>query len=279
MGDHDSLVLTLAQVGKHFVHLVNQRCVACEVLDLLVRDDKSADGLGKVDQKRRVSHVIFSDLSLIVSKLGKVLLAPGSENGQAHHSVAYHDGAVLDKHRVIDTHQESLLQDKADMSVQFVETIVDVALLPVLAIVEGDFLRVSEQVAMERPVLALKACFLGGKAAEWRGNHSNDETRESVPTESDSGTFPAHKLGKFPREQDHIKGRLHDVDVQSREAASPLFAILRQPLIRVGDAIVQVADLVVMHVAQVLFVEVGRQSLAEQKRQLLLDVVNARVDH
>lgn len=115
MGDHHSLVLTLAQVLKHFVHLVNQRCVACEVLDLLVRDDKSADSLGKVDQKRRVSHIIFSDLSLIVSKLGEILFTLGSENGQANHSVADHDSAVLDKHRVIDTHQESLLQDKADV--------------------------------------------------------------------------------------------------------------------------------------------------------------------
>jgi len=134
---------------------------------------------------------------------------------------------------------------------------------------------VSEQIAVERPVLALKACFLGGKTAERRGNQSNDEARESVPTESDGGTFPAHEFGKFSREQDHIKGRLHDVDVQSGEATSPLFAILRQPLVRVGDAVVQVADLVVVHVAQVLFVKVRCQSLAEQKRQLLLDVVNA----
>jgi len=98
LGDHHSLVLTLAQVGKHLIHLVDQGCVACEVLDLLVRDDKSADGLGKVDQKGRVSHVIFSDLSLIVSKLGQILFTFGSENGQANDSVANHDGAVLDKH-------------------------------------------------------------------------------------------------------------------------------------------------------------------------------------
>ncbi len=86
---------------------------------------------------------------MIISELGKVLLAVGAEDGEADHSVAHHDGTVLHQHRVVDSHQESLLQNKADMRVEFIESVIDVAFLPVLTVVEGDFFGVGEEIAVK----------------------------------------------------------------------------------------------------------------------------------
>ena len=85
---------------------------------------------------------------MIVAKFGKILLAVGAEDGKANHSVAHHDGAVLHQHRVVDTHQESLLENKADMRVKFIESVIDVAFLPVLSVVKGDFFGMSEQITV-----------------------------------------------------------------------------------------------------------------------------------
>ena len=120
-GNHDALILPIAQVCEHLVHLVDQRRVASQVLHLFVRYNKATDCLGEIDQQRRVANIVLCDLSLIVAKLGEVLLAVGTKNGKADDCVADHDSAVLHQHRVIDAHQESLLQHEADVRVQLLE--------------------------------------------------------------------------------------------------------------------------------------------------------------
>ena len=61
-------------------------------------------------------------------------------------------------------------------------------------------------------------------------------------------------------------------------AGRPLLSILSQTLVRVGDTVVQVADLVVVHVLQVGSMEILGETLAVHEGKLLLDVVDARVD-
>ena len=46
-------------------------------------------------------------------------------------------------------------------------------------------------------------------------------------------------------------------------------------MIRIGDTVVQVADLIIVHVPQILLVEVACEPLSEEKGQLLLDIVDA----
>ena len=216
---------------------------------------------------------------MIISEFSQVLLAIGSKDGQTNDSVADHDGAILDQHGVVDAHQEALLEHEADVAVQLVEAGVDVALLPLVTIVEGYFFGMRQQVVVERSILSLKALFLGCQSAErWR-NESDDEAREGVPREGEGGSLPSDQLRQLLGEQNHVQEGLDDVDVQCREAAGPLLCILSQPLVWVGNPVVQVADLVVVHVAQVVRVEVRRQTAAVQQRQFLLDVVDARVDH
>lgn len=96
--DHHSLVLAVAQVSEHLVHLMDECGVAGQILNLLVGDDQSTDSFSQVNQERRVSHVVLCDLSLIIAELGQVLFAVGAEDGQADDSVANHDCAVLDEH-------------------------------------------------------------------------------------------------------------------------------------------------------------------------------------
>lgn len=102
--NHDALVLTLAQITQHLLHLVDQRGVTRQVLHLLVRDDEAANCLGQVNQERRVANVVLRDLSLIVSVFGEISCTVGTEDGQTDDSVANHDGTVFDEHRIVDAH-------------------------------------------------------------------------------------------------------------------------------------------------------------------------------
>ena len=111
---------------------------------------------------------------MIVTKLGKVLAALRTEDGEADDCVANHDGAILDQHRVVDAHQEALLQDKADMRVESIETVVDVSLFPFVSIVESDLFRVSQQVAMEGAILTFESLLLSGQSAESRGDQTDN---------------------------------------------------------------------------------------------------------
>lgn len=273
--NHDALIVATTEIFEDFVHLVDEGGVSRQILDLLVGDNKTADGLRQVNQKRRVANVILRDLSLIITELRKVLAALRTEDGQANDSVANHDGAILDQHRVIDAHQESLLQHKADMGVKPIETVVDVFSLPFVSIVEGDLLGMSEKIAVEGSVFTFESLFLGGKSTESRGDEADNESRETVPSESDGRAFPSDEFGELLGEEEHVKEWLDKVDVQARKTGGPLVSILGQTLIGVSNTVVQVANLVVMHVVQIVFVEVLGESCAEQETKLLLNVVDS----
>lgn len=276
--DHYALVPAVLQVIQHLVHLVDERGVARKVLDFLVRDHQATDRFRQINQQRRVPHIVLRDLSLIISELGEVFLGVGAEDGEADDGVAGHDGAVLDEHGVVDAHEEALLEDEADVAVELVEARVDVLALPVLPVVEGDFLGVGQHLRVQRAVLALEALLLRGQPAEGRGDQPDHQPGEAVPGEGDGGALPADQLAQLAAEQDHVEHGLDHVDVQVGQAGGPLLGVLRQPLVGVRNAVVQVANLVVVHVAQVHAVEVVGQPLAELQGQLLLDVVDARVD-
>ena len=115
LGDHDSLVSAVGKVIEHLVHLVDERGVAGQVLHLLVGDDQAADGLRQVDEERGVAHVVLRDLSLVISEFSEVLARLRSEYGQADDGVANHHSSVLDKHAIIDAHQEPLLEHETDV--------------------------------------------------------------------------------------------------------------------------------------------------------------------
>ena len=135
-----------------------------------------------------------------------------------------------------------------------------------------------EQVTVQGPILALQPLLLRRQAAESRRDEADDIAREGVPGEGKGGTLPTDELAELFREQDHVQKWLDEVDVQRGEARGPLLRVLGQPLVRIGNAVVQVADLVVVHVAQVRRVEILRQSLPVHQGELFLDVIDARVD-
>lgn len=114
-------------------------------MNFLVRDNKSTDGFSQVDQKRTVLDVITSDLRRIALVFGKVLSGSGSKNGKTNNSVTNHGGSVLYKHGVEDSHQEFLSEDHISVSVESVETCVNVGFLPLLAIVESDLFRMRKE--------------------------------------------------------------------------------------------------------------------------------------
>ena len=115
LGDHDSLVSTVGEVVENLVHLVDERRVAGQVLHFLVGDNQAADSFRQVDEERRVAHVVLRDLSLVISEFSEVLTGLRAEDWETDDRVADHHSTILDKHAIIDAHQESLLEDEADM--------------------------------------------------------------------------------------------------------------------------------------------------------------------
>ena len=115
LGDHDSLVPAVGEVLENLVHLVDERRVAGQVLHFLVGDNQAADSLRQVDEERGVAHVVLRDLSLVISEFSEVLTGLRAEDWETNDRVADHHSAILDKHAIIDAHQESLLEDEADM--------------------------------------------------------------------------------------------------------------------------------------------------------------------
>lgn len=131
---------------------------------------------------------------------------------------------------------------------------------------------------MQGAIFTLKPLLLCCQTTEGRGDQPDDVAGECVPREGQGWSLPADEFAKFLREEDHVEKWLDKVDVERGETAGPLFGILGQPLVRVGDAVVEVADFVVVHVAKVSLVEVLGQTFTIHECKLLLDVVNARVD-
>ena len=113
--DHDSLVSAVGKVVKHLVHLVDERGVAGQVLHFFVRDNETSDRLSQVDQERGVAYVVLCDLSLVIAEFGEVLTGLRAKNWKTNDCVADHHSAILNKHAVIDAHQESLFEDEADV--------------------------------------------------------------------------------------------------------------------------------------------------------------------
>jgi hypothetical protein len=54
-------VFAMGEIVKDFFHFVNERGVACELLDLFVGDYNAADGLSQVNKKGGVADVVAGD--------------------------------------------------------------------------------------------------------------------------------------------------------------------------------------------------------------------------
>jgi len=276
--DHNALVSTNLEVFKDVIHLVDERSVTSEGLDFFVRDNKSSNSFSQVDQKRTVLNVVTGDGGSVAFSLSEVLGSFGSEYGETNNGVTNHSGSVLNEHGIKDTHQEFLTQDHVGVSVKSVEASINVLLLPLLTIVESDFFRVSKELIVQVTVLALKLLLDSGHSSEGRGDSLDNETRKTVPCENHSGTFPSNELSQLSAEENDIKDRLGKVHVEAGKRSSPFLGVSSKALVRVTDSAVQITDLVVVHVLQVLRVEVQSKASSEPERQLLLEVVEAGVD-
>jgi hypothetical protein len=127
-------------------------------------------------------------------------------------------------------------------------------------------------------VLTLKLLLHSGHSSEGRGNGLDNDTRKTVPCENHSGTFPSNEFSQLSAEENDIKDRLGKVHVEAGKRSSPFLGVSSKALVRVTDSTVQIADFVVVHVLQILRVEMQSKALSEPERQLLLEVVEAGVD-
>jgi len=69
---HHARVLACTEVNKHIVHFVDEGCETRQILDVLVRDDKSPNCLSQIDKQTAVSDIVLGDLRLVVAILFQV---------------------------------------------------------------------------------------------------------------------------------------------------------------------------------------------------------------
>jgi ASC-1-like (ASCH) protein len=98
---------------------VYQGSVAGKRLDLFVGDNEATDSFGQVNQEAGVADVVFCDLGLVTSCL-KVFSRARSKHRQSNYGVTAHDSAILDEHRIKNSHPELLLKHVANMFVQLI---------------------------------------------------------------------------------------------------------------------------------------------------------------
>ena len=171
--DHDSLVFAIGKIVQYFVHLIDQRRVTSQVLHFFIWNHNPSNCFSKVDQEWWVSHVVPRNLSLVISILCQVFLTFWTEDWQSDNCVPNHDSTILDKHWVINSHQESLSQYIVDMWIKPVETTIDVLSLPLGTLVESNFLGVRKQFSVKWSILAFKLLLCCCQSSEWWRNHLN----------------------------------------------------------------------------------------------------------
>lgn len=109
---------------------------------------------------------------------------------------------------------------------------------------------------MQVTVLTLQLLLDCSHSSKGRRDGLDDETRDSIPGEDHSGTFPSYQFGQLSAEQPYIEDGLGQVHVQASKRYCPFLCVGSEALIRVANAAVQVADLIVVHTLKIVVVEV-----------------------
>lgn len=104
-------VLAFGEVIQNLLHFVHQASVASQLLDFLIGDDDAPDGLSEIDEKGRVADVVSSDGGRVRPNPGEIVGRARPEYRKTNNSIANHDCAVLDQHRVEDSHVQFLVDD------------------------------------------------------------------------------------------------------------------------------------------------------------------------
>jgi len=128
-------------------------------------------------------------------------------------------------------------------------------------------------------VIAFQRLLLCGQPAEGGRDLLNHSTGETVPSENQGGTLPSDQLSELPGKKNNVQNGLGGVEVQIGKRGRPLLCVVSETLVGVANAVVEVANFVVVHIPEVVVVEMVGQSAAESQGHLLVVVVNGGVDH
>lgn len=127
---------------------------------------------------------------------------------------------------------------------------------------------------MQRAVISLQLLLLGCQFSERRRNDLNKISGKCVPKDDQAGSFPPDQHSQLATEQDYVKEGLGSVEVEIGKTGCPLVGVVCQSLVRIGNTVVEVAYLVVMHVLKVQLVEVFSKLFSKTQGQLLCVVVD-----
>lgn len=116
LGDDNSSVLLMFQITQNIVHLVDQSRITSQTLNFFVGNDDTTDSFCQIDQQGAIAHVVLCDLGLITA-FSKVGSGTWPKNWKSHHSVTNKSCAILDQHRIENSHPEFLFDDVVNMIV------------------------------------------------------------------------------------------------------------------------------------------------------------------
>lgn len=76
----NSLECVFLQITKNFVHLMDQRGVTSQILDIFIGHNDPTNSFGQVDKQRRVTDIIFGNFCGIIRNCLEVLFSVGTKN-------------------------------------------------------------------------------------------------------------------------------------------------------------------------------------------------------
>ena len=133
-------------------------------------------------------------LRLIILNRTQILLTAFTKHRNSNHRVAAHSCPILDQHAIKTAHIQFLVHYKRLMLQQFLELHFDLSLLPLVALVERDFLRMRNQSRVFWTVLAFQRLLLGNQKTEGRRDQTQQDYGYEVPQDYYERALPSKQF-------------------------------------------------------------------------------------
>ena len=248
--------------------LHDTRSVACKLREILVAVHDAAERI-----RRREQQTAVRDEHLCAGTsvgLGAAATGHGRERGhtQENGRRAYYEANgtpepldhTLLKHAMRDAHVEHVVDvlDKREIRA------VNEATLKHLAAEERNLLGVLDEARVARAVLTLELLLSRGELAKWRRDVTQQYRSEADDTRREHKHLHTHRLTELIVVQENVKDRQRNVAVERRQRTTELACIFDNKLVRVADAVVQVAQLVEHEVRKIPVLDEIRETLTER---------------
>eukprot|EP01137_Pigoraptor_chileana_P007978 Opistho-2@54248 len=224
----------------------------------------------EVNEHATRAVIVLHDL--IVGHVAVTLVAEVQER-PAHDVESDNSRKVLCDDRVDASHGESELHRSPQQTHKTRKRLIDDEALALVAVVERNLLAVRNESRVDKAELALEPLLLDSVAPRGPAETREHKTRHGQIDHHGRRSLPSDGTRQLARVNNNVENGLADIRKQLGNAVAELLHILGEELIGIGDAIVEIVDLVVGESLEVLLVQVARQPRPEAETKLVESVL------